>query len=71
VFGVGGIDQIGVEEKIQGCDGRWDPVMRHPTRFSVDALRDGGVDQISVEVGDVDQIDDNEEDLRSCSVDSV
>jgi hypothetical protein len=37
-------------------------------RSGVDVLGDGGADQIGVEVGDVDRIDDDEEDLRSGSV---
>jgi hypothetical protein len=42
--------------------------MQHLTRSGVDALRDGGADQIGIKVDDVDRIDDDEEDLRSGSI---
>jgi hypothetical protein len=64
-LGVSGADQIGVEEEVWGHDGRWDPMMRHPTRSGVDTLGDGGADQIDVEVGDTYRIGDDEEDLQS------
>jgi hypothetical protein len=66
-FGVGGADQVGVEEEVRGREGRWDSVMRHLTRSGGDVLEDGGADQICVEVGDVDRIGDDE-DLQSGSV---
>jgi hypothetical protein len=58
----------GVQEEVQRCDSRWDPVTQHPSRSSIDVLGDRGADQIGIEVGDVDRIDDNEEDLQSGSV---
>jgi hypothetical protein len=67
-LGVDGVDQIRVKEEVQGCDSRWDPVMQHLTRSGVDALRDGGADQIGIKVDDADRIDDDEEDLRSGSI---
>jgi hypothetical protein len=37
-------------------------------RSGVDTLGDGGADQIDIEVGDVNRIDDDEEDVRSGNV---
>jgi hypothetical protein len=67
-LGVGGADQIRVEEEVRGHDNRWDPVMWHPTRSGINTLGDGGADQINIKVGDADRIDDDEEDLQSDSV---
>jgi hypothetical protein len=67
-LGVDGADQIRVKEEVRGCDTRWDPAMQHLTRSGVDALRDGGADQIGIKVDDADRIDDDEEDLRSGSI---
>jgi hypothetical protein len=36
-------------------------------RSSIDTLGDGGVDQISIEVGDTDRVGDDEDDLQSSS----
>jgi hypothetical protein len=55
----------GSRRRFGGHDARWDPVMRQPMRSDVDTLGDGDADQIDVKVGDVDWIDEEEEDLRS------